>query len=486
MSKARRALAWSFTSQYLNTVLQFATTVIISRLLTPAEIGVYSLAASFVLLGHLLRDFGSGQYIIQEQELTDDRIRAAFTVTMLSGWLVAAAVFLLAPYAAAFFEHPGVEKVMHLLAVNFALIPFGSVTMAYLQRQLRFRRNMLVRVLSSLTGSVTSVSCAFAGLSYISLAWGAVAGSVATIILANLVRPAGLPLLPGFKEIPRVLSFASLMSSSSIVTQAGPMLNDMIVGKLLGVTAVGLMSRTRGTLRLFETLVMRGVNPVLTPLFAEKHRDGHQLGTSYLYGVTCLSGVQWPFYAGLLVVSHDFINVLFGANWLAISPLIQITCIAVMLRAPTVLANHLFIGTGNVGLLLRRQLIVIPVGVASTFALSHISLMAVVLAGPPIALLWLALVLPQVKRIAGISWRDLLHALRPSAVVALASTGAVWLAVHAVNWLGVDSSFLRLLAGASLGGGCYLLVLFKTSHPLAAEGLRAWRKLKDSRNAQRA
>lgn len=482
MSSARHALAWSFTNQYLSTILQFVTTIFISRLLTPAELGVYSLAATFVVLGQLLRDFGSGQYIIQEKELTDDRIRSAFSVTLASGWSVAALVFLAAPYVGDFFAEPGVARVMHLLALNFALIPFGSITVAYLQRKMQFRLTMTVRLSTAVVSSVTSISCAFAGMSYIALAWGAVAGSITAALVANLLRPRELPVLPGFKEIPRVLSFSTQMSASTIIGQLGPISIDMIVGKILGTAALGLLSRAQGVIKLFEALVMRGLHPVLTPLFAEKHRDGHRLATSYLYGTTCLTGLAWPFYAGLAVLAPDFIYVLFGENWVAAGPLVQISCVAIILRGPGMLANHLFIATGNISVLLRRQLVIMPTGVVVAFFAAHISLEALAIASTPMTLFWLTLVLPQIMRIAGISGRALSRALSPSLLVTLASTLSAWLALQGLEWLGVNHAAVRLVGGGLAGGLAYLAAILLLRHPLATEGRGVLRKL-TGRNA---
>lgn len=477
MSKARRALAWSFSSQYLSTVLQFVTTIIISRLLTPAEVGIFSLAATFVLMGQLLRDFGSGQYIIQEKDLTDERIRAAFTVTLTSGWLVAVVVFLLAPYAATFFEEPGVEPVMHLLALNFALIPFGSITMAYLQRQLAFRRTMTVRLTSAFVGSATSIACAFAGMSYISLAWGAVAGSVAAAVMANLVRPRELPRLPGLKGIPRVLSFASQMSTSAVIGQVGPIATDMIIGKLLGAAPLGLLSRSRGVIQLFEKLVMRGLHPVLTPLFAEKHREGKRLATSYLYAVTCITGILWPFYGSLILLAPDFIYVLFGPNWMATVPLVQIASVALMLRGPVMMSNNVFIATGNISVLLRRQLVIMPVSVIVVFFAAHISLEAVVLAGVPMSLLWVFLVGSKVIQITETPLSQFGRALAPSLIVGLASTVVTGLVIFALSQLGVTNSVVRLLGAGISGSLAYVAVLHVVKHPLASEGQAVLRKL---------
>ena len=102
MTSPRRAIAFSLTTQYGIILTNLLTTAVVSRLLLPEEVGVFSIAAAFVALGLALRDFGSSEYIVQEKELTRDRIRTAFGVTLGISWMLAAVVALLAPFAGDF------------------------------------------------------------------------------------------------------------------------------------------------------------------------------------------------------------------------------------------------------------------------------------------------------------------------------------------------------------------------------------------------
>ena len=74
-------------------------TMIISRLLTPAETGVFAVAAVFAAFASTFRDFGVAEYLIQEKELDDTKIRAALTVNIVISWLMAIILFFGAPFA---------------------------------------------------------------------------------------------------------------------------------------------------------------------------------------------------------------------------------------------------------------------------------------------------------------------------------------------------------------------------------------------------
>ncbi|MBL0150828.1 MAG: oligosaccharide flippase family protein [Ideonella sp.] len=80
----RRALLFSFMDRYAGLTISIASSMVIARLLTPGELGVYSVA--MVLLGFLqtLRDFGAGQYLVQERELDSNRICAVWTIQLVT------------------------------------------------------------------------------------------------------------------------------------------------------------------------------------------------------------------------------------------------------------------------------------------------------------------------------------------------------------------------------------------------------------------
>ncbi|MBK7517923.1 MAG: oligosaccharide flippase family protein [Betaproteobacteria bacterium] len=108
----RRALLFSLGQRYLAFALQLGTSMAMARLLTPTEAGIYSLAAVAVTVGHVIRDFGVGDYLVKEREITPEKVRAAFTVTTLFAWATALVFLGLAPVLAAAYGEPGVATVL--------------------------------------------------------------------------------------------------------------------------------------------------------------------------------------------------------------------------------------------------------------------------------------------------------------------------------------------------------------------------------------
>ena len=69
MTSVRRALAISFAERYALIVLALAGNMLVARLLTPEEIGIYSVSLAVIGIAQVLRDFGIGSFLIQEKEI---------------------------------------------------------------------------------------------------------------------------------------------------------------------------------------------------------------------------------------------------------------------------------------------------------------------------------------------------------------------------------------------------------------------------------
>lgn len=87
-SSTRRSLKWSFAMQGGQFILQFGASVIIARLLTPAELGIFALAMAANALLYTVRDFGIGAYLIREEHLDTYKIRTAFGLWLMLAWPV--------------------------------------------------------------------------------------------------------------------------------------------------------------------------------------------------------------------------------------------------------------------------------------------------------------------------------------------------------------------------------------------------------------
>lgn len=355
----RRSIAYSFAGKYLDLAVQLVASIIIARLLTPEELGIFSVAAAIVAFIHIFRDFGVNSYIVQERELTDSKLRGAFSLNLLISWSLGAFAYFLAPFAASFYEEVGVKQVLQITAAIFFVLPFGSISAAMLQRNMQFGKLNVVQVLSSMISAAVSVGCAFEGYGYTSMAWGALAGSCATVVLIQFYRhPVKLWLT--FKDIKAVLNYGSLSSIHQLVSHLGAAAPDFILGKAQDMHSVGIFSRATGYIGLISKLIVSALQPIMLSYLAKVQTDRQLLVSQYLRATLLMLAIAWPALAFLVYKADVIIQILYGHQWEEAILIAQIIGLSSFAGTLTMFSEQLFKATGRVGDLVRITMIMAP------------------------------------------------------------------------------------------------------------------------------
>src|SRR5262245_24317500 len=117
MAGIRRALLLASADRYVAMAINMAVVVILARLLNPSEYGLSVLGSAILAIAEAIRDFGGSSYLVQQKELTLEKIRTAFTITLLLTLALAGAMGAMAAPIAAFYASPGLENYLYLVAL---------------------------------------------------------------------------------------------------------------------------------------------------------------------------------------------------------------------------------------------------------------------------------------------------------------------------------------------------------------------------------
>ncbi|MFT6915425.1 MAG: O-antigen/teichoic acid export membrane protein [Motiliproteus sp.] len=461
-------LAWSFLSRYINMVLQFATIVILARLLTPEEIGIYSIAVAFFSIGQILRDFGISEYITQEKELTRDKIASAFTISLFICWSLAGLFIVIGPAVSEFYERPELIELFYWLVGNFLLIPFGTLTLSLLKRGLQFKKLMIINFASIVVYSVVAVTAAYLGYSYLSLAWASVSGTAATIIMAMLYRPADQPWMPSLSEVRQVGAFGWRMSYAQMAGHLNKSAPELIIGKFQGAHEVAIFGKAMSTTLLFTEMVFNGLSKVIEPVFAQKNRESNDLKPSFLHATAALTVIAWPFFGFFMLMAEPIVLFLYGDQWGESVPLLRIVCIAAMLFFTFNLTTRVLVSRGKAVRLANIQTQFLIVSVVGILIAVQYDLYAV--AGSIIVeRLYRAWVLSgDLRRELGVNVGDFIPILRKGFIVTVSSLVGPLL-VLLVNTPSQWHIFIQLLVAGSSWGLSWLLAVYLVNHPLKVE-----------------
>lgn len=464
----RRSLVLSFAQKYTSLAFNVATVVIVSRLLTPKEIGVFSVAMGLVALAQMMRTFGVSEYLVQEKHLTEAMIRTSFTVNLIMAWLLAFGLFATSWLIGDFYGDAGVGDVVRVLSLTFILTPFGTTAIAMLQRNLEFGVLYKVQIGEVVIRSSMTIGLAYAGFTYMSMAWASLAAMGAWVagcaIWAHHYRARGLSL----SEWRRMVPFGINRTVSDVVSQIGIQSANIVVGKMLGLAAAGFYSRGYSVVNIFRDKVISAISTVAFPAYAREHRERNAAPQLYLRSLVYLTGISWPFFACAAFMAYPIIRIMFGSQWDAAIPLMRWLCGAAIVGTLIYQCNQFFIAVGRVGTVttieieyqLARLAIAIVAALYSMVAVAASQILVYVIAA--------GLYYREMMGYDGMTVRGLVTALVPSAVVTV--TACMVPAVVAF-WPGLISQHMvPAFAAAVLGGAAgWLLGLMWVKHPLLGE-----------------
>jgi lipopolysaccharide exporter len=472
LNGVRRALAFSIGERYVMLVIALASNMAIARLLTPEVIGIYSVSLAIVGIAQVLRDFGVASYLIQEKDLKETYIQAAFSILLVLGVGVGVALFFAAPFIARLYGEPTMVLTLRVCALNFLLIPFCTVSLAILRRNMQFKRLAAVNLAATAAGAIASTGLAYLGYGVISLAIGSVLVNAVSGVGAWLARSERRILLPAFGEWRRVIKFGAQSSLSGVVTSLAMDTNDLAVGKFMGFEPVAILSRAQGLMNLFHRDLMAAIRNVAYPAYAQASREGQLLEPVYITSVTHVTAVAWPFYGFLALFPHEILRIMFGPQWDAAAPLVPVFCLAGAIAAASSLVASLILATGRIDLVTKVELAFQPLRAAMIViaALVFKTTMACALALVLSLLIQLPMVYFAKGRCVANDYRALCKGLGHSAKVTLACLALpAALAFFAPSMRGTATGMVAFAAAALLCAVGWVIAIMALRHPLAAD-----------------
>jgi O-antigen/teichoic acid export membrane protein len=465
----RAAALWSMGAQYIAFAVQFIVSVVISRYyLTPPEVGIFSIALSAALLVAVLQDFGIARYISGQAELSDDEIRTCFSVSILFALIVGLFILAMAWPVALFYGQPQLFALLAIIAASYLAVPFGIVPNALLARRMDFRALFFVNVAGAIVNGGVALGLASAGASALALAWALVAQAIVRALLGQWLSKTPVPLPMSLKGALPILKFGSASSVLFVSGSIGTRSPELIIGRLLGLTAVGLYGRAASLAVQLHTLVAGAIGGVFYPAFRRLRDDGVALDGPYLRVVGGYSGIVWPAMAGLAVAAEPLVLLLYGDRWAGVAPLLRWVALSEVFFVALPLHVELPILLGRIGTLIRYNFADTAASIGLLVIGALIGLETAALSRIGYGVIWFVIYAALMRRLVGFRWPAMLRIYAQSA----AGAGAAVMPLLAAHALGVapKSMTLALLLALTLAGViCWAAMLAAIRHPVFHE-----------------
>ena len=468
--KAVRGISWTILSYGGNRVVTVATTIVLARLLEPADFGLFALATLGVNFISLFSGLGLGQTLVLRQDL--DRRAQGTILTLLVAAGAAFAVLLAAasPFIADLLNEPRLRDLLFALA---GILTFTGINWFYdsvLQKELEFRRRFLCQLVRTVAYAVTALVLAFAGAGVWSLIGGFAAGHAANGIALLVLTPYRVRWAYDRRAAREVVRDGRSFVLQDGMDFAQQNVDYLTIGRVLGAQQLGFYTMSFRQAELPHYAVADPVNRVTFPSFARMRHRGEDVGSAYLVALGMVALAVLPLGAILSGAARPFVETFFGDKWLPMIGVLSVLGVWGAVRPLEVTVGWMLNAVGHAAAVGRVALVLFALLVPAIILAAHhggitgvgwvmlgqagtalIVLTALVhrRAGITLARQWR--VLAPLLAAAALAWivaRSLAGALdgiAPLAALALASAGAVAVYLVAVRLL--EPTLLRLALG---------------------------------------
>ncbi len=479
MSEIRISALYSAIERYLVQGLMIVTIAIMARLLTPAETGLYLIVNALVLLCDGVRSFGVVPFIVQLPVVEKLYVRTAFTSTLLISVCTSVALIAFATPISHLFGQPEFGPMLRIAAIGFMVAPFSTPLVGLMQRELAFGQLAFINTVAAGVNTAVTLGLGLAGHGAASYMWGLVAAAVATAVLCFRVRPEPWVFRPTLAEFDKLARFGAVSSFVALINAASDVLPRLLLGRLLGLDAVGLYGRAITICQLPDRALVQALQPVVLPAMARHAREGGDLKDVYLRGHAMMSAFQWPALVLLAALADPVVRVLLGAQWEATAPLVRLIALATMALAPAFMTFPVLVAMGHIRDTMLASLISLPPSMAIVVGASQLGLEAVAASLLVAAPLQMAVALFFVRRAIGLSWRELVSASRASLGLAVGTATIPGLVLLLASPDGLTLGPGPTLLAAAGGAAGWLIALRYTRHPAGQELAAVWRMVTD-------
>ena len=350
-------LRWTVSVRLISQLITWAITLVVIRLLTPADYGLVAMATVFISLLAMVSDFGLGSALVQRVTVGDSELSNVFGLVLLVQFTLAALLVASAPLIALFFSEPKLVPIVRVMALQFIVAAFAVVPDALLRRAMEFRKRSIFDLTSVLVGSVMTLLLAVAGAGV----WALVAGNLAAVVWRtvglNLFAPSFVRPTLSIAGMWTILQFGGLLTASQVLWFFSVQADVVVAGKWLGKEALGAYSVAMHLASLPNDRISGLINQLAFPAFSRMQHDVAKVVENLLFGVRVLSLGSFPVLWGIASVAPEIVTVFLGPKWNdAVVPL-QILALIMPLRLVGSFVPNATLGIGRSDIIFKNALL---------------------------------------------------------------------------------------------------------------------------------
>jgi O-antigen/teichoic acid export membrane protein len=465
---------WMVSFKVVERGLGLISTLILARLLMPADFGIVAMATSLIALLELFSAFGLDTALLQRKDPRTEHYNAAWSMNVLAGCVVGALMVAIAYPASEFYREPRLSGVVMLLGLCSAIQGLENVGVVDFRRNLEFDREFRYLANKKLIGFAITVPLAFWLRDYHALVYA----TLATRVLVVLYSYGTHPFRPRFSlaGAPDLMHFSKWLVVQNLLWFLRERAGDFIIGRAASSSALGTFAVANQIASMPSTELVAPINRAILPVYVKLAQDKAGLAKQYLSVMSVIALIAIPAVAGVAAMAPIIVLLVLGPTWREAIPVLEILAFYGITQVLQTNAHSAFLALGRPQVFAKINAIHVTMQISLLLWLTP----AYGLQGAAWAFLLSALIaLPVnfvfITRYLGIrAWSYIAFTWRPLAAAGLMYYIVRWVAPYASMPIGSSSQAFgpvvaSILIGVAVYGCTITLLWLVCGRPAGAE-----------------
>lgn len=457
--KIGSGLLWLGSASALTQSVTWLFTILIARLLTPADYGLFAIAGVYIGLIEFLNEFGIGSTIVQKENISEKEISGLFGVSLYWSLTLCILTFVFASQLASSLHGNELVSILKVLSFTFIVSSFKNIQYNLMVRSMRFKEIAKIETTSRIATSMFTYVLALSGLGVWALVFSYIAANVIQAACYLFYERVRYTLRPSLSELYGHISFGFQIILGRFLGAISGRAEIWVIGKLFGTQLLGVY--TFAQLLAFKPIetIVAILNQVFFPIFSRMQNDQQNRNRYILKVLETELLIMLPIFLLISMTTDVFVPLILGAKWISVIPFLQFFAIGGIFVYLSNKATMILISGGKPKPQIwfrSAQLILLP-GMYLVFGNSSDSMTILycwAAVYPVLSLIYFGIMIHEIK----LSFSTVVISFLPSSLASLIMTAAVLACKKMVpgqTWL-----HLILLVLVAVSGLLFSLAVF--------------------------
>jgi O-antigen/teichoic acid export membrane protein len=319
-------VVWKFAEQMSSQVVSFVITIVLARILDPADYGIVAMLLVFITIANVFVEYGAGKALVQKMDADNTDFSSMLYFNVLVSIILYISIYISAPTIAEFYNQHLLTRMTRVLGLAIIIASVKTVLLAYVSRHMVFKKTFFTTFAALIISGSVGIIMAINDFG----AWALIVqyllhnlSSVVFIWLSIKWKPA---IVLSYIRIGKLYKFAWKLQLAAILNTIYNESRNLIVGKFYSASDLAFLTRGQSFPQIISNNITYSISAVLFSASSKIQNDVERLKELSRKTIRITSYIMFPLMFGLAAIAHPLVQVLLTDKWIFSVPYLQIAC----------------------------------------------------------------------------------------------------------------------------------------------------------------